>query len=174
VASRELETERLIFRIPTRADFDDSAAMWGDPEVTRHIGGKPSTREDSWARLLRNIGHWHVQEFGYWVVRDRSGRYLGEVGFADWKREMEPRLEYPEAGWVLATHAHGKGFATEAVTAFLAWGEERFGHGKASAIIDPGNTASMRVAEKCGFVRQPDGVFRGSPIMMFLRSTAPR
>lgn len=177
MATHELETERLTFHVPTVADFEDSAAMWGDPDVTRYIGGKPSSREDSWSRLLRNIGHWQVQGYGYWVLRDRSGNYIGETGFADWKREIEPRLDYPEAGWVLTTRSHGKGYATEAVTAFLAWGETKFGHGNATAIIDFGNEASMRVAEKVGFVRQPDGIFRGNPIMMFRRTataSAPR
>jgi RimJ/RimL family protein N-acetyltransferase len=165
-----LETDRLVFRGPTLADFDSSAAMWGDPEVTRFIGGKPFTREESWSRLCRNIGHWVLMGYGYWVVRDRAGNFVGEVGFASWKREIAPAIEWPEAGWVLSRAAHGKGYATEAVRAFIAWGERRFGNTTSACIIDPGNTASVRVAEKCGYVRQPDGVFRGSPTMMFLRA----
>jgi len=165
-----LETDRLVFRGPTRDDFPDSAAMWGDPEVTRFIGGKPCTTEESWARLCRNVGHWAVMGYGYWVVRDRSDRFVGEVGFATWKREMTPAIEAPEAGWVLATPSHGKGYATEAVRAILAWGEARFGSPKSACIIDPGNAASVRVAEKGGFVRQRDGIYRGSPTMMFVRA----
>lgn len=39
-----LETERLILRGQRASDLDAFAAMWGDPEVTRFIGGKPATR----------------------------------------------------------------------------------------------------------------------------------
>ena len=36
-----------------REDFDACAAMWANPDVVRYIGGKPFTREEVWARLLR-------------------------------------------------------------------------------------------------------------------------
>ena len=40
-----LETERLTLRAPTAADLADSLTMWGDPEITRYIGGgKPASR----------------------------------------------------------------------------------------------------------------------------------
>lgn len=166
---RIIQTPRLVLRPHTRADFDESAAMWGDPEVTRFIGGKPCTREDAWARLLRNVGHWDVLGFGYWVVRDAAGRFVGEVGFADFQRETEPRLDAPEAGWVLARWAQGQGFATEAVRAILAWGERHFGSPRSCCIIDPGNAPSVQVAEKCGFVKIADGSYRDAPTLVFAR-----
>jgi len=166
---RIIETARLVLRPHTRADFDDSAAMWGDPEVTRFISGKPCTREESWARLLRNVGHWDVLGFGYWVARDAAGRFVGEIGFADFQREVEPRLDAPETGWVLARGAHRQGFATEAVRAILAWGERHFGSPRACCIIDPDNAPSVHVAEKCGFVKIADGTYRGEPTLVFTR-----
>jgi RimJ/RimL family protein N-acetyltransferase len=59
--------------------------------------------------------------FGFWVVREKStGRFVGEVGLANFRRDIEPSLgESKEAGWVLSPWAHGKGFATEAVRAAL-------------------------------------------------------
>ena len=50
---------------------------------------------------MRYSGHWAILGFGYWVVRDtQSGRFLGEVGFADYHREIEPSLHgTPEIGW---------------------------------------------------------------------------
>jgi RimJ/RimL family protein N-acetyltransferase len=37
---------------------------------------------------------------------------------------MQPSLgSAPEAGWVMAPRAHGKGYATEAVRAALAWAD---------------------------------------------------
>ncbi len=55
-----LESERLKLRGHGLDDFIHSAAMWADPEVTRYIGGKPLTEEESWARLLRYVGHWSL------------------------------------------------------------------------------------------------------------------
>ncbi|CAB3703825.1 hypothetical protein LMG27174_03823 [Paraburkholderia rhynchosiae] len=52
-----LTTNRLALRPHTRDDFLESYTMWSDPEVIRYIGGKPFTREEVWARLLRYAGH---------------------------------------------------------------------------------------------------------------------
>src|ERR1700688_3402443 len=100
-----LETERLRLGGPQLADFGESAALWGDPEVTRYVGGKPLTREDVWARLLRYVGHWVCLGYGLWIVREKlTGLYVGEVGFANHQRAIEPPLaDMPELGWVLAT-----------------------------------------------------------------------
>lgn len=166
---RIIETPRLVLRPHTRADFDESAALWADPAVTRFIGGKPATREEAWTRLLRYVGHWELLGFGYWVVRDTAGRFLGEVGFADFQRELAPRLDAPEAGWVIAPAAHGQGYATEAVRAILAWGERRFGSPRACCIIDPANAPSLRLAAKCGFVRVAETTYHGAPTIVFSR-----
>ena len=74
-----LETDRLTMRPHVLEDYDDSFAMWSDSEVTRFIGGQPSTREETWSRLLRYVGHWTMLGFGYWAVRDKvSGTFIGD------------------------------------------------------------------------------------------------
>src|SRR5579875_2663294 len=90
-AAPVLETERLRLHGHRLADFADSAALWTDPLVTRFIGGRPSTPDEVWSRLSRYIGHWTALGFGYWAVRERaSGRFAGEVGLADFRREIDP------------------------------------------------------------------------------------
>src|SRR5437868_13584841 len=115
----ELLTERCRMRPHRIADFADCAAMWADAGVTRYIGGKPFSEEESWGRLLRYIGHWSLMGFGYWAIEDKAtGNFIGEVGFADYKREMEPSIQgMPELGWVFVARIHGKGYATETVRA---------------------------------------------------------
>jgi RimJ/RimL family protein N-acetyltransferase len=163
LAAPALDTERLTLRGHTLADFGESAAMWGDPLVTRHIGGRPSTEEEAWARVLRYGGLWSLLGYGYWVVRERgSGRFVGEVGLAEFRREVTPSLEgAPEAGWVLAPWAHGRGFATEAVRAALAWGDAHLAAPRTVCLIAPGNAASIHVAGKCGFRELARGTYKG-------------
>ncbi len=110
----ELETDRLILRPHVREDFDESYALWSDETVTRFIGGKPFSREEVWSRLLRYAGHWALLGYGYWVIREKnSGRFVGEIGFADYQRDIEPPLGAPEIGWALMPSMHGIGYATE-------------------------------------------------------------
>ena len=103
-------------------------AMWADPIVTRYIGGKPLSAEEAWAKVLRYGGLWALVGFGYWALEDKStGLYVGELGFGDFKRQIEPPLNHaPELGWALVSNAHSKGYATEGVRAAVAWGDKHF------------------------------------------------
>lgn len=108
-----LRTERLVLRAHALSDFADCLAMWSDPAVTRYIGGRPFNGEEVWARLLRYSGHWQLLGYGYWLVADRaSGGFVGEVGFADFRRQITPSFDAnPEIGWALAPASHGQGLA---------------------------------------------------------------
>jgi RimJ/RimL family protein N-acetyltransferase len=169
-----LHSERLVLRGHTLADFDESAAMWADPLVTRHISGRPSTGEEAWARLLRYAGVWAMLGYGYWVVREReSGRFVGEVGFVDYRRDVTPPLgDAPEAGWVLASWAHGHGFATEAVRAALAWADAHLAAPRTVCLIAPENAASLHVAEKCGYRELARGTYKGEETLICERPRA--
>jgi RimJ/RimL family protein N-acetyltransferase len=167
-----LETERLVLRAHRVEDFSDLAALWGDPLVTRFIGGVPLTPEDVWSRLLRYAGHWLLLGFGYWAVEEKAtGNFLGEVGFADMKRAIEPPLgNSPEAGWVFAPSAHGKGFALEAVQAIHIWGAKNFQTPNSACLIAPENEPSLRLAAKMGYREAARSVYKGTPAVIFYRS----
>jgi RimJ/RimL family protein N-acetyltransferase len=166
-----LETPRLKLRGHRLEDFIHSAAMWADPLVTRYIGGKPLTEEESWTKFLRYAGHWRLLGFGYWVVEEKATcNVAGEIGFADYKRDLQPSLKgVPEIGWVLASQAHGKGYATEAVSAAVAWGDANFPSGRTACIIAPENLASIRVAVKCGYRELQPAMYKGKPTLMYVR-----
>jgi RimJ/RimL family protein N-acetyltransferase len=167
-----IDTARLALRGHRPADLAESAALWADPIVIRHIGGRPFTREESWTRLLRYAGHWALLGFGYWVVRERAtGRFVGEVGLADYRRDMTPSFEgTPEAGWVLAPWAHGQGFAGEAVAAALAWIDGVLRAPRTVCIIDPDNAASLRVAARAGYREQVRTTYKGEPTVLLERA----
>jgi RimJ/RimL family protein N-acetyltransferase len=166
-----IETARLRLRGHRLEDFSDCAAMWADPAVTRHIGGRPFSREEVWSKILRYAGLWALLGFGYWAIEEKaSGRFAGEVGFADFKREIEPSFGgLPEIGWALASWAHGRGFATEAVGAAVAWGDRHFGTRQTVCLIDPDNAASIRVAEKCGYREFERTKYKNQPTILFRR-----
>jgi RimJ/RimL family protein N-acetyltransferase len=165
-----IETERLRLRAHGLEDFEPCTAMWGDPDVARFIGGRPSTREESWGRLLRYAGLWALLGFGYWAVEESAtGAFVGDVGFADFKRAIEPSLEgLPEMGWALSPAFHGKGYASEAVAGALAWADARFE--RTACIITPENEASIRVALKTGFREALRTSFRDDPTILYYRS----
>tara|TARA_R110002072_G_scaffold235159_1_gene392695 strand:+ start:1061 stop:1504 length:444 start_codon:yes stop_codon:yes gene_type:complete len=145
--------------------------MWAQPQTAKHISGTPSTPAESWARLTRFVGMWSLLGFSYWYVEEKaSNAFVGEVGFGDFKRDITPDIHgLPEIGWVLSPDMGGKGYATEAARAALAWGDENFGDTPTVCIIKADNFPSIRVAEKCGFKRKAETLFNGAPTLLFER-----
>ena len=166
-----LETERLRLRGHTKDDYAALAAIWSDPAVVRYIGGKPSTSQEVWLRLLRYPGLWCVLGYGFWAIEEKSsGRMIGDIGYMDVKRAIEPPLDgMPELGWALAADAHGQGYASEALAVVLAWGREHFGEHTAACIIDPANAASIRLAVNAGFRLAHESTYHGESVQVFVR-----
>lgn len=169
-----LATPRLTLRAHRLEDYAAVAARWGAPEVTRHIGGEPSSPEESWTRLLKFSGHWAFLGFGYWAVEENAtGACIGDVGFAEHKRVMTPSITgLPELGWALSPSAFGKGYATEAARAALSWLDADDRWDRSVCIIKPENEASIRVAEKCGFREACRTDYKGKPTLLFERRRA--
>lgn len=148
-----IETSRLRLRPHVVSDFDACFAMWSDPIVTRYIGARPQTSEEVWARVMRYAGMWSLIGMGFWVIEERgSGEFLGEVGVMDARRDMSPPfVDEPEVGWSLRPAVQGRGFASEAVAAAIAWAETILDPPKLVCIISPDNAPSLRLARKLGF-----------------------
>ncbi|MFL6763577.1 MAG: GNAT family N-acetyltransferase [Sphingomicrobium sp.] len=166
-----IETERLILRPFRSEDLEPLAAMWSDEQVVRYIGGQKLSREDTWRRSLAACGQWPYTGFGYWIAEARAdGAVVGQLGFADFKRDMQPSIEgEPELGYVFAPSMHGQGIAGEACSAVLEWADANLGAPSYPAIISRENDASIRLAERLGFRREPDATYRGETIALFRR-----
>jgi RimJ/RimL family protein N-acetyltransferase len=168
-----IRTARLALRACRPGDLDAQAAMWADPRVFAHIGGQARPRADVWLRLLAIPGHWAWFGFGYWTIEDAQGRFVGNAGFANFERPLDPPLDAPEAGWALAPDHWGRGLASEVVAALVAWADAR-GWPRTQAIIDAGNVASIRVAAKAGFALAHAADYAGAPTQVFARLAGSR
>jgi RimJ/RimL family protein N-acetyltransferase len=166
-----LQSERLILREFAAGDLESHAATLGNAEVMRHIGGKALSREDSWRRLLSSRGSWQLLGIGAWAVElESEGRMVGHCGFFDFQRDIQPSIAgEPEMGWIFDPSVHGQGIAFEACSAALAWADQVLRPASYPAIIDFENIASMKLAEKLGFERQEDAMYRGELIALYRR-----
>jgi len=167
-----LETKRILLRPHRLDDFDAYCAMGADPVVFRFIGGKARTREESWQRFLRHSGMWSLLGFGFWAIEDKaSGRFIGEMGFHDLKRDIDPSIEgVPEAGWSLVSSMHGQGLATEIVRRVVAFGDEVLGAPRTVCIIDPENKPSLALAAKHGYSEFARADYHGQATILLERS----
>ena len=156
-----LETERLVMRGFTPADFEPYAAASADPEVQRFLGG-PVGRGRAWRSLAMHIGHWELRGYGQWALERRDdGRTIGRAGL--WNPEGWFGVE---VGWRLDRGAWGHGYATEAGAATLEWAWATLDVDRVVSVIDPRNEASVRVAERLGLRRLRDDESDGRPVVI--------
>lgn len=142
-----LTTERLILRKPRRAD--DLTAFVEDADVQRWIGPARPADEliDLWIR------RWERNGVGQFIV-ELDGEFVGRVGFLVWDRRTWETSAYDlagehaetELGWAILSPHWGRGYATEAARAALAW----LGPKRVISLIHPDNERSQRVAQRLG------------------------
>ncbi len=166
-----IETARLRLRGHRADDLPSCLAMWSDPIVTRFIGGKPSTEQQTWARILSYAGHWQLCDFGYWAMEKKdTGTFVGEIGFADFKRPIVPAMRTdPELGFALAPAFHGQGYASEAIAAVLDWGNRNLPTRRTVCMIVPDNVASLHVIKNFDYHIFKETSFNDAPILFLER-----
>jgi len=148
-----LQTERLLLR-PWRPaeDLDALVALNADPAVMRWVApNRPLTRAETAEQLDRIIRHWDEHGFGLWAVVPREGDAgcIGFVGLAI-PSFLPAVLPAVEVGWRLAPAWWGRGLATEAARASVAYGFEELELRSIVSLIDERNVRSLRVAARLG------------------------
>lgn len=141
----QVETPRLILRVPRVEDLDRWAEMMVDEEAARFIGGV-APPEVTWRGLMTVIGAWHATGIGMFsVIEKSSGRWVGRLG--PW---MPLGWPGPEVGWAISRDCWGRGYAPEGAEAATDWAFDNLGWTDVIHSIDPANTASQAVARKLG------------------------
>lgn len=160
------ETERLAFRRLTLDDLDDLFALYHAPDVRKYYSeGIPDYEE------TRRELEWIVNEcypkygFGMWAtILKETGKFIGRCGLCPMDIEGKEEIE---VAYMLDSRYWGQGLATEAAQAILKYGFEQVGLTRLISVINPGNIASARVAEKIGMRLEIDGDVNGEPTLMY-------
>jgi RimJ/RimL family protein N-acetyltransferase len=140
----QLESERLVLRVPRIEDFERYAEMFAH-EGLRPIGG-PLVRSDAWRRFLQMPGAWLLQGFAMFSLLEKdSGRWVGQAG--PWQPDGWPGTE---VGYALHPDAWGRGYAVEACTAAMDWAFDVLGWDEVIHSIARDNAASQKVARRLG------------------------
>jgi RimJ/RimL family protein N-acetyltransferase len=169
-----LETERLIGEPASERHRDLVVELFGNPEVAKWIWPEgrpgpgavgPRTPRQAEDMLRRFVADWRANGFGWWYFRERDGGdYVGEVGL---QRTRVDGVPVVEIGWLLLPAHWGRGYATEAATAALAYGFETVGLDEIVAFTMPHNQASRRVMEKLGMTYDRDFQHAGLPHLLY-------
>ncbi|MBX3441448.1 MAG: GNAT family N-acetyltransferase [Planctomyces sp.] len=156
----KLETERLLFRDHELADLEPFCEMESDPAYRFPQAVHPRIELE---RSFRE-GWLPVKAMGLLAtVYKPEGRYIGRCGLYP-NRDEDGELIPGEAqlAYYLARPYWGRGLASEAADAFVAYGFNVLGLQRIEAGTNVLNAASNRVLEKLGFRRIRSGEGGGS------------
>ncbi|MFD9540714.1 GNAT family N-acetyltransferase [Streptomyces sp. NPDC060022] len=149
----ELRTDRLLLRRWRESDLEPWAAMNADPEVREHLG-ELLTREQSDATVAGMQADFDERGFGWWALQSRrTGEFVGRAGLDEVDEDMP--FAGVDVGWRLTRSAWGRGYATEAALACLAFGFESLGLPEVVASTTVNNLRSQAVMRRIGMTRRP-------------------
>ncbi len=152
--TQNVRTERLLLRRWRDEDRRPFAALNADPEVMEYLPGTLSMAQSD--ALIRRIEvGFQAHGYGLWAVElPGEAPFIGFVGLArvDFDVFFAPTVE---VGWRLARPFWGRGFASEAARAALAFGFEQCGLAEAVSFTAEGNARSRAVMERLGMRRDP-------------------
>jgi RimJ/RimL family protein N-acetyltransferase len=162
VTELELQTERLLLRMPVLEDAEAALALITDPVAMEFIGGvHPDAAADPEFVVRRWLERWDENGCGpFSIVRREDGRWLGRAGVLVWDVRTWTQTTFasagehaqPELGWALAREHWGHGYATEAVRAVRDWAYAERDFDRLVSAIAPANVRSQRLAERLGAI----------------------
>lgn len=151
-----LETARLALRRMTADDLDWLAALYRDPNVTRHLGGPKTLAQVEDMLRHRVLDYYEAHPgLGIWMTIERAT--TEPVGFHLLNNIQGESIV--QVGFALAQPAWGRGFATEMASALLGYGFADLGLDRIAGMANLGNLASQRVLLKIGLERRGERAF---------------
>ena len=156
-----IETERMVLEVYAEEHAEEVAGLLNEPgisEYTRTVP-YPYSLDDARAYLVRCEKMVEEGTGIVWVMREKAsgdvgGKLMGSVGFY-----VDRENSNAELGYMLNSAYRGKGYATEAARAVLAYAFERIGLARVYASWYADNPASGKILKKIGMAEE--GVLRG-------------
>jgi RimJ/RimL family protein N-acetyltransferase len=135
----------------TVGHLDHVADLIADPEILRHTRIPEPPGDDFAPEWLARYEQGRIDGTREaFAIHGDDGGFLGLALAPVIDREGREA----ELGYMVASHARGRGVATEALGMLTTWAFEELGAQRVALLIDVLNHASLRVAERCGYVRE--------------------
>ncbi|MCL2481682.1 MAG: GNAT family N-acetyltransferase [Spirochaetaceae bacterium] len=141
-----IKTERVLIRNLVKSDAEDYFQIFGNPVIAKYDDFSPITREEADENIndiiIAYCNNGHEKEFG--VELQAENKIIGVL-------YLKEEDSYFSTGYHFNEEYHGKGFATEAVKAFIDYLEKNYSK-EIRAIVDPLNERSIELLKKLSFI----------------------
>ena len=147
-----LQSERLLLRQITAADVVEVLALRSNKEIMKYIPRPLCTSEaEAMAHIEMIQQKIETGEGINWAITLKNNpKLIGFIGHYNIKWEHFRS----EIGYMILPEYSGKGLVSEAVKLLVEYGFNNMKMHSLEGVIDPENTASARVLEKNGFVKE--------------------
>lgn len=151
-----IKGEKINLRLVREADLDTLFELESDLENRGDYYPAFLNSEAKFKRRFAETGYW-TEKHGRFLVVDKTDRILGDIEFF----KSVPYFNALEIAYILFDQeSRGQGVMSEALSLLVQYLFETKPINRLYLTVVPGNIASKRVAEKCGF--QFEGLARGA------------
>lgn len=164
-----IKTARLTIRKLGYADCRDYYEIFGNPTIARYDDFDPISEGETRANIEQIIDHYrrNSPDLEFAVEWRDERKVVGVLALLIENDTVFIGFHFNEA-------YQGRGFATEAVTAFIPWLQKTYAL-PIKAVTDPQNQASIRLLGKLGFHLERKVVRRdGARVVRELRFELPK
>lgn len=160
-------TKRLEIRSYKESDFDFLYSMLSDHKMMACIGNGKTKTESEALEFLHWI-HTHEEsdpDLGLKVlVEKESGERIGHAGLVP--QQVDGKEEV-EIGYWIITEFQGRGYAKEAAAFLLRYAREYRYEERYISLIQPDNTASVKIACSIGMQRSKKLFMKGVKVDVY-------
>jgi ribosomal-protein-alanine N-acetyltransferase len=146
------ETERLILREMLTTDIDGYFQLDSNPEVHRYLGSEPLQNKQQAEGAIQFIRQQYIDNgIGRWAVIDKkTNDFIGWAGLKLIKEPINNHVNFYDLGYRLIQKYWGRGIATEAAIASLAYAFNTLHTRDVYAHAHHENAGSNKVLTKVG------------------------
>jgi ribosomal-protein-alanine N-acetyltransferase len=150
-----IETERLLLREIVPSDAEEMFKLDTDPEVHTYLGKSPIKSMQQAKTNITFIRNQYIANgIGRWaVIEKRTKSFIGWAGLKFINEPINEKTKYYDLGYRLIKKYWGKGYASEAAKAALAYGFENLELTEIYGMVQTENLASINILEKIGLRR---------------------
>ncbi|MDQ2693599.1 MAG: GNAT family N-acetyltransferase [Chloroflexota bacterium] len=151
-----LKGRSILLRPVRETDLDQLYAYHVDIDNRGDFFPRGIVAEPIFRRRYQETGFWEKDD-GMLLLVSPGDEILGHIEFFKTVNYLD---EYELSYQIYAPEQRGKGLTSEAVNLLVRYLFETKRVNRIRLVIDPGNLASRRLAEKCGF--KHEGTARGA------------
>ena len=148
----QLQSERLLLQDLREADPNEIFELRSDLKINRYIDRQLAQSIDDALKHIEVIKNgFAASEALSWLIVEKSTmKVAGQIGL--WR--FVPEHNRAEIGYVLKPKYWGKGLMKEAIDVIVRFGFSKLEVHSIEANVNPANTQSIKVLEKCKFKQE--------------------